>query len=284
MGSGVVHRIPFTSMATMSQSVCRTSSITDGAVRVTRAGRIATVWLDNQAKRNAIDLPMLRALAEGAAGLAGDESVAAVVLRGAGGRAFSAGADFNIFADCDAAQFQTLMADLDRALDAAVAALVALPQPLVAAIEGSCFGGAVQLALCADMRIANESMRLAIPAGALGVVYPLDAIERLTALAGPGMTRLILMTGRALSAAECLRSRIVEVTAADDAFESALAELCAQLELQSEMAVRAYKRIVAGMAAPRVRSEMQKLQRDVNTSADTWRRMAAALVRRKIRA
>ena len=167
-----------------------------GTIRVERVGSVATLWLDNPAKRNAFDQPMLQALTEAATSLARDDSVTAVVLRGAGSRAFGSGADLHAFAASDAAAFAARFGEMDRLLEGAVAALLALPQPLVAAIEGACFGGAVQLAVCADIRIANESMRLAIPAGALGIVYPLDAIERLVALAGPGIAKLILMTGR----------------------------------------------------------------------------------------
>jgi enoyl-CoA hydratase len=212
-----------------------------------------------------------------------DQQTAVVVLRGTGGRAFGAGADLHAFAANDAAGFAARFGEMDRLLDAAVAALRALPQPLVAAIEGACFGGAVQLALCADIRLANDSMRLSIPAATLGIVYPLDAIERLVALAGPGVAKLILMTGRPLSAAECLRAGIVELTAPDGAFDSALTELGAQLARQSKAAVAAYKRIVDGVATRQDRAAMVDLQRDVNTSAETWARIAAAMAERNVR-
>jgi enoyl-CoA hydratase/carnithine racemase len=254
-----------------------------GTVRVERAGSVATLWLDNPAKRNAFDQPMLQALAEAATSLAGDDGVTAVVLRGAGGRAFGSGADLHAFAASDAAAFAARFGEMDRLLEAAVAALLALPQPLVAAIEGACFGGAVQLAVCADIRIANESMRLAIPAGALGIVYPLDAIERLVALAGPGIAKLILMTGRPLTGAECLRASIVELMVADGAFEGALTELTAQLARQSKVAVGAYKRVIDGIAAGQDRAAMEALQREVNASPDTWHRIAAAMAERNVR-
>src|SRR5262249_30171763 len=156
--------------------------------------------------------------------------------------------------------------DMEQALDAAVAALKGVPQPLIAAIQGACFGGAVQLALCADLRLANDSMRLAIPAASIGIVYPIDAIERLIALAGPGVTKLILMTGRPLPAAECLRVGIVELTAADAAFDQALDDLCAGLARQPNAPVRAYKRIVDGLAARDDRAALLALQSEINTS------------------
>ena len=252
-------------------------------VRVERSGPIATIWLDNQSKRNALDPPMLRALAAAATALASDEDAASVVLRGAGGHAFSAGADFEAFAASDRAAFIGRFGVMERALDEAVAALLAVPQPLVAAIEGACFGGAVQLALCADIRVANEAMRLAIPAASIGIVYPLDAIERLIALAGPGVAKLILMTGRPLSAAECLRYGIVELVVADAEFDDEVRELGVRLGRQSKSAVRAYKQIVDGFAAARERASMSALQSEVNSSADTWERISAAIAQRKVR-
>jgi enoyl-CoA hydratase len=254
-----------------------------GTIRLERAGTVATLWLDNPGKRNAFDQAMLQALTEAATSLAGDDSVTAVVLRGAGSRAFGSGADLHAFAASDAAAFAARFGEMDRLLEAAVAALLALPQPLVAAIEGACFGGAVQLAVCADIRIANESMRLAIPAGVLGIVYPLDAIERLVALAGPGMTKLILMAGLSLTGTECLRAGIVELVVADGAFDHALNDLCAHLARQSKAAVAAYKRVIDGIAAGQDRASMQALQREVNASPDTWRRIAAAMAERKVR-
>ena len=251
-------------------------------IRVERSGRIATVWLDSQAKRNAFDASMLRALTNAAAELVHDRDVTAVVLRGAG-HAFSAGADFDAFVAGDEAAFADRFGIMERALDEAVAALLALPQPLVAAIEGACFGGAVQLALCADIRMANEAMRLAIPAASIGIVYPLDAIERLIALAGPGVAKLILMTGRPLSAADCLRVGIVEMVAPDAGFDAAMDELCARLGRQSKAAVRAYKQIVDGFFERRDRASMGVLQDSVNSSTDTWQRISAAIAQRKPR-
>ena len=260
-----------------------TNSARNGTIRVERVGSVATLWLDNPAKRNAFDQPMLQALTEAATSLVTDDSVTAVVLRGAGGRAFGSGADLHAFAANDAAAFATRFGEMDRLLEGAVAALLALPQPLVAAIEGACFGGAVQLAVCADIQLANESMRLAIPAGVLGIVYPLDAIERLVALAGPGIAKLILMTGRPLSAADCLRAEIVELVVADSAFDNALNDLCAQVARQSKAATTAYKRVIDGIAARQDRAAMQALQREVNASPDTWRRIAAAMSERNVR-
>jgi enoyl-CoA hydratase len=273
------------SLLTLSPQLLTMNSMTDDqpgpGVRMERSGPTATIWLDNPAKRNAFDPAMLQALAQAAAALASDDAVAVVVLRGAGGRAFSAGADFEAFASDSQAEFADRFNAMEQTLDQAVAALAALPQPLVAAIEGACFGGAVQLALCADIRLANESMRLSIPAGSIGIVYPLDAIERLIKLAGPGVTKLILMTGRLLPAAECLRSGLVELTVADDQFETVLSELCTQLTRPSQAAVRAYKRIVDGFVQDGDCSALQALQGSVNASADTWSRICAVIASRK---
>jgi enoyl-CoA hydratase/carnithine racemase len=248
---------------------------------VERSDRVATIWLDRPAKRNAFDPPMLRLLADTAETLGNDPDIAVVVLRGAGGRAFSAGADFNAFAAADQAGFAARFADMDDALAQAVAALTTLPQPLVAAIEGACFGGAVQLALCADLRIANATMRLAIPAVSIGIVYPLDAIERLIALTGPGAAKLILMSGRPLAAPECLRIGLVELVAADDQFDATLAELCGELARPSAGASRAYKRIVDGFIGDADRAALRAIQAEVNGSADTWSRIAAVVAARK---
>jgi enoyl-CoA hydratase/carnithine racemase len=89
------------------------------------------------------------------------------------------------------------------------------------------------------------------------------------------------MTGRPLPAAECLRAGLVELTASDDQFETALTGLCAQLAKPSPAAVRAYKGIVDGFVRGGDRAALQSLQGSVNASADTWDRISAVIAGRK---
>jgi enoyl-CoA hydratase/carnithine racemase len=91
------------------------------------------------------------------------------------------------------------------------------------------------------------------------------------------------MAGLSLTGTECLRAGIVELVVADGAFDHALNDLCAHLARQSKAAVAAYKRVIDGIAAGQDRASMQALQREVNASPDTWRRIAAAMAERKVR-
>src|SRR5262249_55585767 len=123
-----------------------------GVVTVERANGVATVTLNNPDKRNSFNAAMLEALAAEAGKLAEEDEVRTIVLRGAGDLAFSAGADLDSFDTTSPETFARWFAGMEELLDRAVTNLLALPQPLLAALPGACMGGGVQLALCADFR------------------------------------------------------------------------------------------------------------------------------------
>jgi enoyl-CoA hydratase/carnithine racemase len=142
-------------------------------------------------------------------------------------------------------------------------------------------GGAVQLALCADIRIGSETLKLRIPAASLGIVYPLDAIERLVALCGPSRTKLLLLAGHTFSGDEACAAGLVDVVHPTSEFEKYLATLTETMVKQPQAALRAYKAIVDGLTGHADVAALRKLQADINGSPETVRRMGAALASRK---
>jgi enoyl-CoA hydratase/carnithine racemase len=140
--------------------------------------------------------------------LARDDSVRAIVYRGAGTEAFASGADIS--------EFQENRKDTATALaygkqtDAAYSAVRLCPKPTVAMIHGFCMGGAMAIAMACDLRFAAQGARFAIPAARLSIIYGLDAVHQLVDLVGPAYAKDILYSARALDAEEAFRIGFIQ--------------------------------------------------------------------------
>ena len=144
---------------------------------------IGWIIFDNQEKRNAISRVMLVELTNALDDFAADDAVRVVVLRGAGERAFTAGADITELGD------QPIRISADNYDEGfAVRELREFSKPILAMIHGFCMGGGVILAMGADMRIGSDDSVYCIPVASLGVCYPIAAIDRLNQLVGQPLT------------------------------------------------------------------------------------------------
>ncbi len=172
-----------------------------------RHGPTAIITLDRPAQRNAIRLTGWRELAAVVRALGADPTVRAIVLRGAGATAFSAGADITEFATLRSAPHGA--ADYHDAVVGALQALGAVAQPTIAMIHGHCIGGGCELAVACDLRLADDHARFAIPAARLGVVLGVAELRALRDLVGTSAAKDLLLGGRTLSAADALRVGLV---------------------------------------------------------------------------
>lgn len=178
-------------------------------VAVTRAGGVARVTLDRP-PLNLLSPSLVDALDEAFRALAGEPELRVVILRGAG-RGFSAGADLRAMRDLDPEQARALIEGLRRTIDA----LAAVPVPTVARLHGPVLGGALELALAADVRLAAASCRLGMPEVAVGIPSVIHA-ALLPGLVGWGRATELLLTGEPIAAPEAARWGLVH-RAVDDA-------------------------------------------------------------------
>ena len=183
------------------------------------ADTIATITLDAPATRNALSMAGWQALA------AAVETVAAgnpraVVLRAAAAGMFCSGSDLREIAGL--ADDATARAPFRLAMRAALAGLAALPMPVIAAIDGDCFGAGVALALAADVRVAGPRAVFAITPARLGITYPQQDIARLIAAVGPGQAARLLYGAARIDATEAARIGLVEILT-DEADTAAIA-------------------------------------------------------------
>jgi len=241
-------------------------------VRITREGAVLVLTLDNRDRRNALSRQMLRGLA-GAVAAEIDESVRAAVLTGAGDT-FSAGADL---ADLDGTLDDLAM---DDAFEDAVKAIRRAPVPVIAAVEGPCMGGAVDLALACDMRVAAEDAFFEIPATRLGLLYNPRAVRRLRRTLPDATLARLLLAGQRIGAAEAIAAGLAAMvvptgTAAPKACR--IAEGAAGLVPR---AVAATKRLIAELGEGVADMEKwEALRREILTSPERRRSLAAAKAR-----
>lgn len=175
-------------------------------ISVTRDGAVATIALDRPEAKNALPTAAWRALAD-AAGQVGDAR--AVILRSAVPGIFSAGADVREFEKLS--EDASLRPAFRQAMRAGIEGVAALPMPVIAVIEGGCFGAAVALTLAADIRVAGHQAEFAVTPARLGLGYPREDVARLVRQVGRGMASLLLFTGDKLLSEEAYKVSLVEL-------------------------------------------------------------------------
>ena len=198
-------------------------------------------WLtfNNPERRNAVSLEMWQGLAQATTAFEADPEVRVVVLRGAGGRSFAAGADISEFEQHRAnaeqkKRYGELAAGGHRGL-------AKLSKPLIAMIQGFCIGGGLAIALSADLRFATPGSRFAIPAAKLGLGYDYPGLAALARLVGPSATKDILFSARMLEADEALRIGLINFVVDDAELESRVREYAARVAANAPMSVHAVK-------------------------------------------
>ena len=177
-------------------------------VLVEQDGAIATVVLNRPKLKNAISLAMWSEIATLTERLSRDDSVRAIVYRGAGTNAFASGADISEFEE-HRKDVATALA-YSKETEAAYSAVRLCSKPTVAMIFGFCMGGAMGIAMACDLRFAAGGARFGIPAARLSIIYGLDAVHQLVDLVGPAYAKDILYSARALDAAEALRIGLIQ--------------------------------------------------------------------------
>ena len=187
-------------------------------ILVSRDGAIATVALNNPERLNALNKAMWRRLGEVMRELSVDDAVRCIVVRGAGEKAFAAGADIAEFAGerADSKQAKPY-GDL---IHETMQAVARCRHPTVAMIRGACVGGGLEIAAMCDMRIAGQSSRFGIPVNKLGLTMAYGELMGLLALVGKAVALEILLEARVFDAEEAYRKGLVSRVVPDDQVET----------------------------------------------------------------
>jgi enoyl-CoA hydratase len=207
-------------------------------VRLDRDGPVAVITVDNPPV-NALHPEVGRGIEAHVLALGDDPTVRAVVLTGAG-RHFVAGGDITYFRTLDRYKAERYAFGIQRMQDA----LGLIPQPVIAALNGTTLGGGCELAMACDIRIADERAVLGQPEVTLGIIPGGGGTQNLARLIPLGRAKLMLYTGERIPAAEALSLGLVDRVAPAGEALSASVELGHQIAANAPMAVAAAKRAV----------------------------------------
>jgi 2-oxoglutaroyl-CoA hydrolase len=212
-------------------------------LRVERAGAVATLWIDRQPKMNTMTVAMRNEFPGIFRELEADDAVRVIVIRGAGGKAFSAGGDV--------AEFLTLApADLELWGDT-VSAPERCRKPVIAAIDGYTMGAGLELAVACDFRVATLRSEFAFPEVRLGMIPGSGGTQRALRLMGMTRGKLFMMTGRRIPAATAEAWGLITQAVADGALDAAVGELAGELAERAPLALRTLKTVLnRGADAP----------------------------------
>lgn len=249
------------------------------SILVERDGAIATVVLNRPEKLNALTRAMWRRLGEIIESLSADDDLRCVVLRGAGGKAFAAGADIG--------EFETERANRERAgvyaaeVGRAIASIQACRHPTLALIEGACVGGGLEVAAFCDMRICGESSSFGVPIKRLGLVVGYEELRGLIALVGRAATLEILLEGRVFGADEALRMGLVNRVVPDGEVEEEAYATARRIAEGAPLVARWHKRFIKRLddPAPLTDAELEETLACYDT--DDFRRGYQAFLAKK---
>jgi enoyl-CoA hydratase/carnithine racemase len=200
------------------------------------AGRaIATIRLDRP-PMNALNTAVQAEIAAAADQVSADPQVRAVVIYG-GEKVFAAGADVKEMSGLSYAD----MAARSKRLQDSFTAVAKIGKPVIAAITGYALGGGLELALCADFRVAGEGARVGQPEILLGLIPGAGGTQRLPRLIGPARAKNLVFTGRFVGAAEALAIGLVDQVVPDAEVETAAVTLAQRFAAGPAVALRAAK-------------------------------------------
>ena len=206
----------------------------------------AILTLNRPAVLNALNANLLSLLEEALDAFTGDTQLRAVIITGAGERAFAAGADIGELAALDGAMAGQHKARTGQRITQLIETL---PVPVIAAVNGFALGGGCELAMACDFRIASENAKFGQPEVNLGITPGYGGTQRTTRLCGPGTALFLCLTGETIDAAEALRIGLVQRVVPIGELLPEARRLAALIGAKAPLAITATKRAIREGAA-----------------------------------
>lgn len=239
-------------------------------------GTVVTVRLNRPAKRNALDRATVSELSSVLDRLIADPTIRALVLTGAGERAFCAGADLRERATLSPSERTAHTTAIADAADLIAEA----PFPTIAAIRGFALAGGAELAIACDLRVASDDAIFGFPEVRLGIFPGAGGVLRLPALVGIGAARDLLFTGRRIDAHEAFRLRLIERLVPSVETTSAAVVLASEIAANAPLALRSVKAALAdsvGRRGPDARRAIDRWRGPLDATADYQEGLTAFL-------
>ena len=237
---------------------------------------VGVLTLNRPQARNAITFEMYDEIAQRCESLGRDDGIKALVITGAGERAFAAGTDISRFRHFGSGQDALAY---EQRIDAVLQRLETVPVPTIAAIRGACTGGGAAIAIACDLRVADESLRFGFPiARTLGNCLSGSSLARIVAALGAPRAKEMLFTARLMAADEALSAGLLESVQADP-LQRALA-LAEQMSAFAPLTLRAIKEGMRRLMAAAGEIEDEDLILSFYESADFQEGMTAFFEKR----
>jgi len=247
-----------------------------------KEGGVGWMIFNNPERRNAVSLAMREAMVEILEAYAKDDEVRVLILRGAGGKSFVAGADISEFKDkrnsAEAEAHYNAIADKSRV------AMLEFGKPIIAMVEGFCVGGGMGTALSCDFRIASDDSEFGIPAARLGLAYSYDNLKNLTDVVGPAFAKQMLFTGARLSARKALEIGLVNEIWPRAELEGRVLAIAGEIVANAPLTIRAAKATIDEIhkdAGARDMARIDRLARECFDSRDFREGREAFMEKRK---
>ncbi|MEO7728930.1 MAG: enoyl-CoA hydratase [Burkholderiales bacterium] len=248
----------------------------------TKENGIGWITFNNPARHNAVSLEMWQGLTATLESYATDPEVRVVILKGAGDKAFVAGADISQFKEKRSSPEAVEL--YNTTADKAGLTLQTCPKPTIAMVRGYCIGGGTALAVGCDIRIAADDARFGVPAAKLGLGYRFTGIKRLADVVGPAFTAEIFFTARQFTAQEALQMNLVNRVVPAAELEKYTLDYANTIVNNAPLTIASVKRSIIEYQRDPAKRDMalcQKLVDDCYTSADYKEGQAAFMEKRK---
>lgn len=247
-----------------------------------KEGAIGWIVFNNPARHNATSFEMWQSLPLVLDAYALDPDVRVIVLKGAGEKAFSAGADISQFKEKRTGA--EAVREYNAASDKAGRALRECPKPTIAMVRGYCIGGGTAVAVGCDIRIASDDARFGVPAAKLGLGYRFDGIRRLASIVGPSSAAEIFFTGRQFSAQEALDMGLINRIVPVAELEKYTLDYANTIAVNAPLTIAAVKRSLIEFLKDPAERDLAHCQKMVNAcyeSEDYKEGQAAFMEKRK---
>jgi enoyl-CoA hydratase len=252
----------------------------DPRMKTERRGPLAIVSFDRPETLNAFDLAMWRGLQAVMEDLSADDTLRCVVLRGAGTRAFSAGADITAFPHERGSRERE--EEYARVLDASMQSIRLCRHPVVAMIMGHCLGGGAGIATMCDFRVGGEGIRFGITARNIGLWYPYAEIDPIIGMVGTGVASEILIEGRIFSGREAYEKGLLSRVVPDADVEREALALATRVSQGAPLSARFHKAAIRRLrGALPVSPEDERAASDFMETEDFRQACQAFIAKRK---
>jgi len=210
-------------------------------LRVHRTNNMATLTLNRPEKKNSLSPELVKILSQTFAELSADDTIRAVVIRGAGDKAFCSGYDIAALptrhSDDPPEKLKTL-----SPVESLFKTIIDFPFPVIAMLNGVAFGAGCELAICCDIRIGAENIRIGMPPAKLGLVYPWSGLQRFIQVIGLKSTKEIFFTGRAYKGMRLKELGLVDYLIPGDKLESFTCRMAEEIAANAPLALKGTKR------------------------------------------